>query len=100
MAKRKKKYDDDDGRVITSMNVEGMPWYTSRHTETISEQEQDTGEDSDKPEYYVEEKLTPEESRALIFGSMRAGCVMGLIMAGTVTIAGVIAFLVLGGYLW
>lgn len=25
--KKKKKYDDDDGRVIAPMNVDGMPWY-------------------------------------------------------------------------
>ncbi|HRX14200.1 MAG TPA: hypothetical protein P5087_04200 [Eubacteriales bacterium] len=25
----KKKYDDDDGRVIAKMNVDGMPWYDS-----------------------------------------------------------------------
>ena len=31
MSKRKKKeYDDDDGRVISPMNVDGMPWYTER----------------------------------------------------------------------
>jgi hypothetical protein len=24
---KKSKYDDDDGRVIAPMNVEGMPWY-------------------------------------------------------------------------
>lgn len=23
----KKQYEDDDGRVICNMNVEGMPWY-------------------------------------------------------------------------
>lgn len=27
MAKKPKQYDDDDGRTIASMNVEGMPWY-------------------------------------------------------------------------
>jgi len=27
MAGRKKIYDDDDGRTIANMNVEGMPWY-------------------------------------------------------------------------
>jgi len=25
----KKKYEDDDGRVIAKMNVDGMPWYDS-----------------------------------------------------------------------
>jgi hypothetical protein len=24
---RQKRYEDDDGRVITNMNVEGMRWY-------------------------------------------------------------------------
>ena len=28
MAKKdKKKYDDDDGRTIADMNVDGLPWY-------------------------------------------------------------------------
>ena len=27
MARKKKVYDDDDGRTIADMNVEGMPWY-------------------------------------------------------------------------
>jgi hypothetical protein len=27
MARKRKVYDDDDGRTIADMNVEGMPWY-------------------------------------------------------------------------
>ncbi|MBE5784785.1 MAG: hypothetical protein E7330_03210 [Clostridiales bacterium] len=27
MAPNKRQYDDDDGRTIVDMNVEGMPWY-------------------------------------------------------------------------
>jgi len=27
MAKQRKTHEDDDGRVIAKMNVEGMPWY-------------------------------------------------------------------------
>ena len=27
MAIKRKVYDDDDGRTIANMNVEGMPWY-------------------------------------------------------------------------
>ena len=26
----RKQYDDDDGRTIVDMNVEGMPWYDSQ----------------------------------------------------------------------
>ena len=29
----RKQYDDDDGRVIVPMNVEGMPWYQERPPE-------------------------------------------------------------------
>lgn len=25
--RKKKQYDDDDGRLIAPMNVDGMPWY-------------------------------------------------------------------------
>ena len=27
MARQRKQYEDDDGRTIADMNVEGMPWY-------------------------------------------------------------------------
>ncbi|HNT23823.1 MAG TPA: hypothetical protein PKM21_05625 [Anaerolineales bacterium] len=30
MKQEPKKYDDDDGRVICNMNVEGMRWYDRR----------------------------------------------------------------------
>lgn len=30
MAREQKQYDDDDGRVICNMDVEGMPWHNKR----------------------------------------------------------------------
>jgi len=30
MSRNRKIYDDDDGRTIANMNVEGMPWYDRR----------------------------------------------------------------------
>ena len=30
MARGPKQYEDDDGRTIVDMNVEGMPWYDTR----------------------------------------------------------------------
>jgi hypothetical protein len=30
MIRKTNKYDDDDGRVICNMDVEGMPWYGKR----------------------------------------------------------------------
>ncbi len=29
----KKQYDDDDGRTIADMNVDGMPWYSKKRSE-------------------------------------------------------------------
>ena len=39
---RKKRYEDDDGRVVARMNVEGMPWYAERG-ETMPEQTEQSG---------------------------------------------------------
>jgi len=30
MSKKRRQYDDDDGRTIANMNVDGMPWYDGR----------------------------------------------------------------------
>jgi hypothetical protein len=30
MARKPKQYEDDDGRTIVNMNVEGMPWYDAQ----------------------------------------------------------------------
>ncbi|MBQ6236186.1 MAG: hypothetical protein IJK54_09730 [Clostridia bacterium] len=30
MAREPKQYEDDDGRTIVEMDVEGMPWHTAR----------------------------------------------------------------------
>lgn len=36
MSKRK-KYDDDDGRTVANMNVDGMPWYASNPSNNATE---------------------------------------------------------------
>ena len=58
MRKKKKQYDDDDGRVIAPMNVEGMPWYVN--------------ERSKQPEKSEKIKLTKEENRAFVRGVLFA----------------------------
>lgn len=58
MAKRKKQYDDDDGRVISPMNVDGMPWYVANRPQVE--------ESSDKLE------LNKEEKRAFAGGVFKA----------------------------
>ena len=59
MAKRK-EYDDDDGRVISPMNVDGMPWYVRNRPDLAS---------SDSQEKL---NLTKEEERAFMGGVLKA----------------------------
>ena len=76
MARRKKTYDDDDGRVIANMNVDGMPWY-------LRDQNQATSSNSNV------EDLTKEETRAIIWGTVKAG----LLIAGIFLLAALIFIL-------
>ena len=59
---RKKRYEDDDGRVVARMNVEGMPWYAERG-ENVPEQTEQSG---------GPEPMTKEESRAFAWGAVKA----------------------------
>ena len=76
---RRKIYDDDDGRVISNMNVEGMPWY-SPHQATLS------SSSSDDPNYAPSE-LSRKETFWVIMGAMKAG----LIVAGVFSLAFLLA---------
>lgn len=70
MAKRKKTYDDDDGRVISNMNVDGMPWYMNDRVRRRMNEDTSAG-DQDFSD------LTKEETRALIGGAVKAGLAVG-----------------------
>ena len=59
MAKKRKEYDDDDGRVVAPMNVDGMPWY-------VREKSLPQSESKEKIE------LSKEESRAFAGGIFKA----------------------------
>ena len=76
MAKSKKTYDDDDGRVIANMNVDGMPWY-------LRDQKRAKSSNSGV------EDLTKEETRAIIWGTVKAG----LLIAGVFLLAALIFIL-------
>ena len=71
MARKKKQYDDDDGRVIANMNVEGMPWFLSDALKNNGKTDSDMSD------------LTKEESRELVKGAVKAG----LLIAGVFVLA-------------
>lgn len=58
--KKRREYDDDDGRQIADMNVDGMPWYVRRSSPSSNSQ-------NDEP---IE--LTREERRSLYGGVLKA----------------------------
>ena len=53
---RKKRYEDDDGRVVARMNVEGMPWYAERGENAPEQTEQSGG-----PEHAHQDQETAAE---------------------------------------
>ena len=78
MARR--RHDDDDGRVIANMNVEGMPWHRPESPE---------GESSERIQ------LSPAEARAAMWGALKAA----LLVAG-VFILGAFLFILFCEYIW
>ena len=83
MSKRKKKvYDDDDGRVISSMNVDGMPWYNEKKSLF-------GGPKKEKEQPNNELPLTKQETRAMMCGVFAAA----LLVAGVFALAALLFIL-------
>ena len=84
---RKNKYDDDDGRVIAPMNIDGMPWYSGNHKLFGNKQpsEQNSGDI----------QLTPKETRAMLGGVFAAA----LLVAGVFALAALL-FILFCVYVW
>lgn len=67
MARTKRKYDDDDGRVISPMNVEGMPGYHPEQERTPK-----------RPDGQEPVKLSFGETMSMIGGMLKAALLVGL----------------------
>jgi len=80
----KKVYDDDDGRVIAPMNVEGMPWYVPKPARiTPSEKTQ------------VMPELSFREKVAFMSGVIKAVLLVALVFIG-----GLLAFILFCTEIW
>jgi len=89
--KRDKKPEEiDDGRVIASMNVDGMPWYTSKKAPDAVDAA--VGEDGIA---VVPEKMTRKESMAFMFGVIRASLLVSVAFIG-----GLYLFILFCIYIW
>lgn len=67
MKMKKKTYDDDDGRVISKMNIDGMPWYMRLGRREESEEEKDFSD------------LTKGETWHIILGTVKAALLVGAV---------------------
>jgi hypothetical protein len=74
---QKKQYDDDDGRTIVSMDVEGMPWYDRRH-DFVPKSERGPSQ----PSPYGT-GLTNRELRLYTWGALKAGLLVASVFAVT-----------------
>lgn len=74
MANSKKKYDDDDGRVIADMSfAQSTPLFIPRFKKKSETDGEEKSEDNSEFE------LTGEERRAFIHGALGAALVIGTI---------------------
>lgn len=89
--KTKKKAHDsiDQETVVAQMNMEGMPWYHREDTMETSVIKSIEGHRSQ------EEPLSQKETRQIIWGALKAACLMATIF----TIVGVLVLLFVM-YVW
>ena len=74
---QKKQFDDDDGRTIVNMNVDGMPWYDRRHEfGRVSERE------SSQPASHGT-GMTDREVRLYTWGALKAGLLVASVFVMT-----------------
>ena len=94
--RKRKQYDDDDGRVIAPMNVDGMPWH-DRHL-IVDKVLGDKGEKEDDFDYNAlspdEKKAYRKETRAIIRGVIREFLPYLAIFVGAGTVVVLILWLV------
>jgi len=74
---QKKQFDDDDGRTIVSMDVDGMPWYDRRHDFARMPE----SESSQPSPHGI--GLTDRELRLYTWGALKAGLLIASVFALT-----------------
>ena len=85
--RKKKIYEDDDGRVIAPMNVDGMPWTTKK--QKFGEQP------GDSKQTIGDIELSKSEMRAMMRGVFGAA----LLVAGVFAVAALL-FILFCVYVW
>lgn len=77
----------DDGKVVSPMNVEGMPWYRP-------DKPKSNEGDGSSSSFSAPVKMTAEEKLAFFWGSLKAACLVTLAFFGTFLIVILIILLI------
>lgn len=86
MKKNRKQYEDDDGRVIASMNVDGMPWYVPDVKISGPEAKNEPGN---------RDKLTGADRWAFTWGVLKA-----VLLVAVVFVVGYLLFILFCTNVW
>ena len=80
MTKRNRKLPEgDDGRVIASMNVEGMPWYAPG-------KQTPGAESGEAPAAQTRTVMTKQEARYYTWGALKAALLVTLVLCGGIAL--------------
>jgi len=77
MVKEPREYDDDDGRVIANMNVEGMPWYDRQ----VRREKREERRAERKARATQGAQMTRSEARRYTFYAVLAGLTVALVFS-------------------
>lgn len=77
MSEEPGKYDDDDGRVIANMNVEGMPW----HDRQVRREKRAERREERRTRISQSTQLTRSEARRYTFYAVLAGLTVALVFS-------------------
>ena len=87
MARKKRELPEwDDGRTISDMNADGMPWYSPKKINSEKERKDSASRET---------VLTKEESRYYTWGALKAA----LVVVGVIC-AGLVLFILFCQYVW
>ncbi|NLC13147.1 MAG: hypothetical protein GX768_03765 [Chloroflexi bacterium] len=78
MKDQKTQFDDDDGRTIVSMDVDGTPWH-DRNVKFAERQAQELGVKQKRAMYG--DRMTNSEARRYTFYALLAGLALTAVMA-------------------
>ena len=89
MAKNRKTYDDDDGRTVADMNVDGMPLSLGGVLKNIGKKEERSPSEQDFSD------LSGKDTWEIIKGSVKAG-----LLIGGIFVLGCLVFILFCLFVW